>query len=430
MTFATGAVVSDPGAATDAWLGSQRDALMGFLDDLIAAPSPNPPADCRAVLARVAEEMQRLGLDTELRNLARGAESAGVLLGWLGRRSRNPVLLMNAHVDTSPPGDGWTMDPYEATHRAGHVYGRGAVLSKGDVAAYVYAAGAVAATRGTPRATAVVAITADEGSGGHLGPAQLVGRVRPDAAICAGMTHQVTVAHNGCLQIKLSLTGRPVHTALVEPTNDIMRNVLALTSRALAADDELRRRDGGIPGIASPTLSITRIAGGEWFGMAPGVVEVWLDRRVTPFEDFDRAHDELLALVRAVEADTGTRIEVEYAQQARPLETSAAQGGIAMLVQSEAQAVLGEPIALRGLPLYTDARWFGAAGIPTVMYGAGPSDIRRAGINGADERVSEDDVHTTARVLARVIGRAVAEAPNEQDNDLSGADAPVTRRTA
>ena len=43
-------------------------------------------------------------------------------------------------------------------------------------------------------------------------------------------------------------------------------------------------------------------------------------------------------------------------------------------------------IAVKGVPLYTDARHYSAAGIPTVLYGAGPRSILEANAHGADEK--------------------------------------------
>ncbi len=415
-----------------AWVGAHSEQLLTFLSELVATPSPNPPGDCDAAADRLEDEMRGFGFDVERREVDRSpGGSAPTVLGWVGQRTEQPALLLNAHLDTSPPGDGWTVDPYGAVRRGGQIYGRGAVLSKGDVAAYVYAAAAASAAGCTSDRSVLVAITADEGSGGELGPRQLLeqGRLRPERVICAGVTHQVTIAHNGCIQAKLCFHGPAIHTALADPTSEVMGQVVLAGQRIADVDRELRARPGCIPGIASPTLSITRICGGECFGMAPGAVEVWLDRRVTPGEHVEAAAAELAELVRLIEADAGARIDFQIVQRAQALRPSPAQERLALAVQAEAELVLGEDVPLRGLALYTDARWFGMQGIPTVMYGAGPSDLAGSGINGSDEHVAEDDVVDAARVLGRVIEQVRAECEGDVNSDFGGADASVTRRT-
>ena len=71
--------------------------------------------------------------------------------------------------------------------------------------------------------------------------------------------------------------------------------------------------------------------------------------------------------------------------------------------------MLGNDISTGGLPLYTDARWFGSYGIPTIGYGAGSLDITEAGINGQDENVQENDVVKATEVIARVIAAVLQE---------------------
>jgi acetylornithine deacetylase/succinyl-diaminopimelate desuccinylase-like protein len=61
---------------------------------------------------------------------------------------------------------------------------------------------------------------------------------------------------------------------------------------------------------------------------------------------------------------------------------------------------MGEEIAPHGVPLYTDARHYSAAGIPTVLYGAGPRSMLEANAHRADERVKLTDVYMATEVIA------------------------------
>jgi succinyl-diaminopimelate desuccinylase len=406
-------VREDLGFADDAARIAREDGeqTIAFLRDLIRIPSDNPPGDCVAAATRTAQELERLGLTVECHQVARSEEPpVPILIGWLGRRTLTPDLLLNAHLDCSPEGDGWTSNPYGAVRTAGRVHGRGATLSKGDVAAYGFAVGAARrALADVAKGTAAIAITADEGSGGYLGPRHLLEQlqIRPQRAICAGITPQVTIAHNGCVQARLVVRGRAAHTAVVAPTTEAMRLAVALAHRFMTADGELRRRGSRIDGIDSPTLNITRISGGQWFGLAPGRVELWIDRRVTPEEDVQAALGEVRDLVETFERENETAVEIELAMLAEPLRPSPTQRPLARLVQREAVAVLGTEVPLHGVPLYTDARWFGAYGVPTVMYGAGAADLVDAGVNGADENVHEADVVRATEVVARVTSRVL-----------------------
>src|SRR3546814_7346476 len=61
---------------------------------------------------------------------------------------------------------------------------------------------------------------------------------------------------------------------------------------------------------------------------------------------------------------------------------------------------MDEPVGAKGVPLYTDARHYTAAGIPTVLYGAGPHSIEEANAHRADERLPLDDLTKATEVVA------------------------------
>ena len=69
-------------------------------------------------------------------------------------------------------------------------------------------------------------------------------------------------------------------------------------------------------------------------------------------------------------------------------------------IQTGAKRILGETIPVEGVPLYTDARHYAAAGIPTVLYGAGPRTLLEANAHRADERLKLDDLHKATKVVA------------------------------
>jgi acetylornithine deacetylase/succinyl-diaminopimelate desuccinylase-like protein len=62
--------------------------------------------------------------------------------------------------------------------------------------------------------------------------------------------------------------------------------------------------------------------------------------------------------------------------------------------------VLAEPVQVYGVPLYTDARHYAAAGIPTVLYGAGPRSLIEANAHAADERLPLADLRKATEVVA------------------------------
>ena len=72
-------------------------------------------------------------------------------------------------------------------------------------------------------------------------------------------------------------------------------------------------------------------------------------------------------------------------------------------LQFHASAVFGEPVPALGSPLYTDARIFGEAGIPCVLYGAGPRTVLESHAKRADERLALNDLRRATQVVARTL---------------------------
>ena len=72
-------------------------------------------------------------------------------------------------------------------------------------------------------------------------------------------------------------------------------------------------------------------------------------------------------------------------------------------IQKHAQAVFGQPIPAMGTPLYTDVRLYAEAGIPGVIYGAGPRTVLESNAKRADERLALEDLRRATQVIARTL---------------------------
>jgi acetylornithine deacetylase/succinyl-diaminopimelate desuccinylase-like protein len=60
------------------------------------------------------------------------------------------------------------------------------------------------------------------------------------------------------------------------------------------------------------------------------------------------------------------------------------------------------------VPLYTDARHYAAAGIPTILYGAGPRSILEANAHAADEHLQLSDLHAATEIVALALADLLA----------------------
>ena len=85
---------------------------------------------------------------------------------------------------------------------------------------------------------------------------------------------------------------------------------------------------------------------------------------------------------------------------AEPLRELPGADRLVAAISGHAKDVLGVAVEPTGVPLYTDARHYSAAGIPTVLYGAGPRSILEANAHAADEHVQLSDLKAATEVIA------------------------------
>jgi acetylornithine deacetylase/succinyl-diaminopimelate desuccinylase-like protein len=97
------------------------------------------------------------------------------------------------------------------------------------------------------------------------------------------------------------------------------------------------------------------------------------------------------------------QVDVRRILLARSLKPLAGNQPLVEALQKHGQAVFGQPLPAMGTPLYTDVRLYGEAGIPGVIYGAGPRTVLESHAKRADERLELQDLRRATRVIARAL---------------------------
>ncbi len=398
-------------------LDERRDDQIDFLAELIRNPADNPPGDCAPHAERTAALLADRGLVAERHQVPdelcreNGMLSATNLV-VRERFGDGPVVALNAHGDAVPAGDGWTVDAYGGVIRDGKMYGRGAAVSKSDFATYAYALMALKATGARLAGTVELHLTYDEEVSGFIGPKWILhsGISKPDYAICAGFTYFVATGHNGCLQLEVEIAGRSAHAAMPDSGVDALVAATTVLDALYVHRESYRTVASTIPGIDSPTLVVGRIEGGESTNVVPGTVTLRLDRRIIPDEDPAEAEATLRALINATIAEIpGVACRITRLLLAEPLVRVDGTDRLATIVAGHASDVIGETIATFGVPLFTDARHYSTAGIPTVMYGAGPRTVLESNVHKADEHVDLGDLAKATEVVARALAELLRD---------------------
>lgn len=403
--------MSDPKAAIRSFLAGRRDQAVDFLAQLVRQPSDNPPGDCAPHAALAARLLENLGFAVERHPVPEAEVRGNGMTSCVNLVVRvcfgaGPVIACNAHGDVVPPGANWSVDPYGGEVRGGRMFGRGVAVSKSDFATYAFAAlalTAAVAAGATLRGTIELHFTYDEEVGGAIGPAWLLARgiSKPDYAISAGFAYAITIAHNGCLHLEVEVNGKSAHAALPEEGVDALEAATGILRQLYALRAHYRTIRSRTPGIGSPTLVVGLIEGGINTNVVPDHVVFRLDRRIIPEEAPAEVEATLIGQIRDFGARwPGTTVQVRRVLFALPFLPIAGQEKLVAAIVRSAREVLGEDIAPRGVPLYTDARHYSAAGVPTVLYGAGPRTLVEANAHRADENLGLDDLHKATEVVA------------------------------
>lgn len=398
-------------AAIEGWIDARHAEAVAFLAELVRVPSDTPPGDNARHAERVAELLAALGFEVERHVVPAAAVAAAGLTSITNlvvrqRFGAGSTLALNAHGDVVPPGDGWTHAPYGAVVEDGRMYGRGVAVSKSDFATYAFAAAALKAMHAQGhelRGTVELHFTYDEEMGGSLGPEWLLaqGIAKPDLAICAGFSYGIVTAHNGCLQLEAVLRGRSAHAAIPASGVDALRAATAVLGDLYASREALGGIRSRVPGITHPTLNVGRIEGGVHTNVVPDRVMFRVDRRIVPEEDPAEVEAALRELLEAsIGRHAGVVLELRRLLLADALRPLAGQERLVEALQRHAARVFGESVPAVGVPLYTDARHYARAGIPVVLYGAGPRTIEESNAKRADENLLLEDLHRATRVVA------------------------------
>ena len=403
-------------AQLDAWVNQHFDEEVQFLQALVRVPTDTPPGNNAPHAERTAELLQAMGLEAEKYPVSpEMVHAAGLqsVTNLLVRRRFGPgrTVLLNAHGDVVPPGEGWTHDPYGAEIVDGKLYGRAAAVSKCDFATYTFALRALEAVAKPTQGSVELLLTYDEEFGGELGPALLLnnGTIKPDLMVAAGFSYQVITAHNGCLQLEVTVHGKMAHAAIPDSGVDALQAAVQLLNALFAQNAILKNVRSDVVGITHPYLNIGMIEGGTNTNVVPGRVIFKLDRRMIPEEDPAQVEADLRTLIAQTAAQcSGIRVDVKRILLARAMRPLPGNVALVQALQNHAQAVFGVTVPALGTPLYTDVRLFCEAGIPGVIYGAGPRTVLESNAKSADEHIVLEDLRRATQVMARALADLLA----------------------
>ena len=401
----------------DAWIDQHFDEQVRFLQELVRVPTDSPPGNNAPHAERTAELLQAFGMQAQAFPVpAEEVKAAGLqsITNLIVRREygAGKTVALNAHGDVVPPGEGWTHDPYGGTVMDGKMYGRATAVSKCDFSTFAFAVRALEALKAPLKGAVELHFTYDEEYGGEVGPDWLLknGHTKPDLMIAAGFSYQVVTAHNGCLQMEVTVQGTMAHAAIPDSGTDALQGAVHILQALYALNADYKKISSQVEGITHPYLNVGQITGGTNTNVVPGRVVFKLDRRMIPEENPAEVEAAIRGTIASAAASFapprgGQQLQVDVRRilMAHAMKPLSGNQPLVAAIQKHGEQVFGEPIPAVGTPLYTDVRLYVERGIPGVIYGAGPRTVRESHAKRADERLDLEDLRRATKVVARTL---------------------------
>ncbi|MGH8833350.1 MAG: M20/M25/M40 family metallo-hydrolase, partial [Polaromonas sp.] len=354
----------------DAWIDAHFDEQTRFLQALIQVPTDTPPGNNTPHALRAAELIEAMGIAVEKYEVPQAeVQAAGLetITNLVARRRYGDaglkggrIVAMNAHGDVVPPGEGWTKNPYGGEIENGKIYGRAAAVSKCDFSTFTFATRALEAVAKPTKGGIDLIFSYDEEFGGEVGPGWLLkhGLVKPDLMIAAGFSYQVGTAHNGCLQMEVTVHGKMAHAAVPDTGIDALQGANRVLTALYAQNSLYQGVLSKVEGIKHPYLNVGLIAGGTNTNVIPGKVVLKLDRRMIPEEDPALVEADIRQVIADAAADfnrgrndEGIQVDIKRLLLAKALKPLPGNKPLVEALQRNASEVFGEPIPACGTPL-------------------------------------------------------------------------------
>lgn len=299
----------------------------------------------------VSRELAHSGIPFEEFSRAKARPN---VIGKLGQNVSGKRLLLPAHMDVVPAGDGWDHDPFEMVIKDGKLYGRGVVDNKGPLAAILVASDILKELKLDERLSGelLIAALADEETtdpdGIDYGIGFLLenGLIQPTHAIVPDIGYdmqQIDIAEKGRLVIKITAHGKQAHGSTPEKgINAIfMMNKLLNHLEQMVLPHEIH------PVLGSPSLNLGEIHGGAAANMVPASCSIYVDIRIVPGMTVAGVSEQLQMLFDRIE---GGDFTMEIISQSAPFSIDP-DNELVRLIQKYTQQVLGfvaQPMGMSG----------------------------------------------------------------------------------
>jgi len=272
---------------------------------------------------------------------------------WFEIGGGGPRLLFVSHLDTVPPCDGWSFDPFTPRWTGDRLAGLGANDAKGCVAAMILAATELRESLAGARAVFAFVVGEEVGGKGIQEVLPDLGTL--DAAVVGEPTGlEVCAAQRGMLILRCTARGEAAHVAHAP----LGENAVHKAARDIGRLAAMTFEPHGLLGVTR--AQVTQIKGGRARNQVPDSCEFFVDLRTTPNLDHDDVAERIALQLESEVAVHSGRYRAVATDHGEPIV-------LAALAASGRKAPCGSATA---------SDWAFLSHLPAVK--AGPGDTHRS----------------------------------------------------
>ncbi len=364
---------------------------------LIEAPSVssvNPAFDMgnETVIDLLASWFSELGFAIE-KQLVTSSPDKYNLIARLGEGDDG--LILAGHTDTVPYDDArWNSDPFTLSQRDDRLYGLGTSDMKGFFPLVIAALQAFAGKELTK--PLIILATADEES--TMSGARLLveqGNIRAKYAVIGEPTGLTPIRmHKGVMMESITVFGQSGHSSNPAYGNNAMEGMHRVIGSLLNWRDQIQQQyQHALFEVATPTMNLGHIHGGDNPNRICGECELQIDLRLLPGMNVDQVRADINQQVANALLDSGLTYKLCTLTEAIPPMATPASSRIVTASEQFSQRKAGS------VAFATEGPFLDALGIDTIILGAG--DIAQA--HQPDEYVALDRLTPTIRILENLI---------------------------
>jgi succinyl-diaminopimelate desuccinylase len=380
------------------WIENDRDALVRFLSEFVATPSPNPPGDTRRAAGYLHDQIKALGAPVAYRTAK--PEWPNVT-GSFSCESGGPHLVLNGHIDVFPAGAeaDWSRDPWSGAVLNGRVHGRGVVDMKCGTAASVWTYVYLHRLRERLAGRLTLTCVSDEETGGTWGAKWLIDtfpdEFRGDCVLNGEPSTPGTIrfGEKGTLRIVIEVSTPGAHAAYthmspnaIRVASELIRDLYALEDMGVpqtadvraaiergraAMDASLGKGAGRI--LDRVTVSVGVIQGGVKINVLPGHCRLEVDIRLPVGLTHEAMMQEVEVIVACHPDATLTPVWTHSAEPS-VCDPNHPMVGI---IKATAESLIGKkPVPVVSLGA-TDCKHWRHRGVPAYVYGCTPNNMAK-----------------------------------------------------